>query len=345
MRRANTDLAPATATADRAENEFADDARLRAESEVARAPVSDSAFLAVDFETATSDRASACAVGFALFDDGLLCEQGTRLIDPGIAAGEWNPYNAVINGVRPQDVAGAPCFEQVWDELQSRFGGVPLVAHHATFDIGVLRAELRRADMRLNDAIQYTCSASLARIAWPQLLSVSLPILAGELGIELHHHDPVSDARASGQILLRAVHALRASTVADALHHVHREWGQIRPDLSATAPSTAPLRASDFTPDTSDRDARGPLYGQTIVITGTLDSMPRREAFQLIADAGAQPGDRVTKSTNILVVGEQDIARLAAGETQSAKQCKAADLRRAGHDIQLVSETEFLRMV
>ena len=67
--------------------------------------------------------------------------------------------------------------------------------------------------------------------------------------------------------------------------------------------------------------------------------------FQTVANVGATPGDGVTKATNILVVGEQDIARLAAGENMSAKQRRAAGLRHDGQDIQLVGEMDFIRML
>ncbi len=251
----------------------------------------------------------------------------------------------MIHGIHPESVAGAPSFEEVWSELERRLAGVPLVAHYAAFDMGVLRLELGRARLRPTDTIRYTCSASMARAAWPDLLSVSLPILADELDIELDHHEPGSDARASGAILLRAVHALGASDVDDALHRVHRVWGQIRKDLTVTRSSRTALHAKDFAPNTAGGDTDGPLYGQTVVFTGTLHSMTRREAFQLVSGVGARPGDGVTKATNILVVGEQDIARLAAGETMSAKQRKAAKMRLDGQDIQLMSEMEFLRML
>lgn len=96
---------------------------------------------------------------------------------------------------------------------------------------------------------------------------------------------------------------------------------------------------------TDEFDVDHPLYEQVVVFTGALDSMTRREAFQLVLDIGGQPADNVTKHTNLLVVGEQDISHLAAGQALSNKQRKAADLRQKGLDIQLVGEVDFLRML
>ena len=123
-------------------------------------------------------------------------------------------------------------------------------------------------------------------------------------------------------------------------------WGQIDRDLAWSNGSLGmPLRAKDFTAKSTESDPQHPLYGQTIVFTGMLHSMSRRDAFQAVASVGAAPGNGVTRVTNVLVVGEQDIDRLAAGETMSAKQRRAADLRLEGQDIQLIGEMDFLRML
>lgn len=307
--------------------------------------VANRAFLAIDFETATEQRGSACAVGVALFDGGELRESSATLIDPGIPADNWNGFNIMIHGIHPDDVAGAPSFTEMWADLERRFAGLPLVAHYAVFDMGVLRAELGRAQLRPTNAIRYLCSASMARAAWPELLSVSLPVLAKELDIDLDHHEPRSDARTSGEVLLRAVEKLEAADLEEAVRKSHHVWGNIDPDLAWTGSGLSRLRAKDFPPEDSDVDPGHPLYGQTVAFTGTLHSMTRREAFELVAGVGARPGNGVTKTTNVLVVGEQDIARLAAGETMSAKQRKAAELRRSGQDIQLIGELDFIRML
>jgi DNA polymerase-3 subunit epsilon len=312
---------------------------------VAEEIVSETAFLAIDFETAATFRGSACALGVALFDHGRLRYQQTTLIDPGIAPDDWHGYSIALHGIRREDVVGAPSFADVWNQVENSFPGVPLIAHHAGFDIGVLRAEFARMGKRPAQIIRYTCSALMARRAWPDLVSVSLPVLAEKCNITLDHHKPGSDARASGQIILSAADSLGAFDVNEALRCTGAEWGQIRADLSATTGTTVKaLRAADFVPAADDA-LESPLRGQTIVFTGALQSMTRPEAFGLVARAGARPGDGVTKATNVLVVGEQDIARLAMGETLSAKHRKAAAMRLGGHDIQIVSEPEFLRMV
>jgi len=73
--------------------------------------------------------------------------------------------------------------------------------------------------------------------------------------------------------------------------------------------------------------------------------MVRREAWQLVADAGGTPQDGVTKKTDYLVCGYQDLWKLAAGKTKSHKLRHAEELHAAGQPIELLSERDFYRML
>ena len=72
--------------------------------------------------------------------------------------------------------------------------------------------------------------------------------------------------------------------------------------------------------------------------------LPRREAADLAALAGCKVDIGVTRSTMILVVGDQDIQRLA-GHTKSGKHRKSEDLVRSGQDIRILRESDFRELV
>lgn len=300
-----------------------------------------SGFVAVDFETANETRASACALGWAMFAGGNLVYQGSSLIAPEIHDDEWSDFNIAIHGIRPSDVRGAPAFPDVWSDLVDLALDRPLVAHYAAFDMSVLRAELGRFGLSPRP-IRYACSALLSSRAWPDLLSVSLPMIARSLGLSLDHHDPRSDALGSGWIAVAAINRLGGIDLEETLSAQSVPWGQVRADLTWLPCGVSGSRLSEMTAQTSDFDPAHPLLGQAVVFTGALASMTRREAFQRLLDCGGRPEEGVTKHTNILVVGEQDLAKLAVGETMSAKQRKAAALRLKGRDIQLIGEVDFL---
>jgi DNA polymerase III subunit epsilon len=84
------------------------------------------------------------------------------------------------------------------------------------------------------------------------------------------------------------------------------------------------------------------LYGRTIVFTGTLMSMQRKQAQQLVADIGGINGNGVTTATDILVVGQQDY-RVVGEDGMSSKQEKAIKLIEKGSDLEIISEADFLR--
>jgi DNA polymerase-3 subunit epsilon len=69
-------------------------------------------------------------------------------------------------------------------------------------------------------------------------------------------------------------------------------------------------------------------------------SLPRREAAAIASAAGCEVVDSVTKRTTLLVVGDQDIRRLA-GEEKSSKHRKADELIAKGQPIRILCESDF----
>ena len=90
-------------------------------------------FVAIDFETATSDPNSACAVGLA-FVVGLRVVATTHhLIQP--PGNRYDQGNIHVHGIYPEDTEHAPDFLTVWQELHPLLAGKALIAHNARFDM------------------------------------------------------------------------------------------------------------------------------------------------------------------------------------------------------------------
>lgn len=92
-----------------------------------------------------------------------------------------------------------------------------------------------------------------------------------------------------------------------------------------------------------DGSPDGPLYGEVLVFTGAL-SMPRHEAADAASAAGCQVATSVTKHTTLLVVGDEDIRKLA-GYMKSSKHRKAEELIASGQKIRIIGESDFQRIV
>jgi DNA polymerase-3 subunit epsilon len=155
--------------------------------------------IAIDFETATEARASACSVGLAFIENGRVVRVEERLIRP--PGNLFSPFNTAIHGIRPQDVAFAPEFPEVMVEFLGDFEGAIMVAHNAAFDFSVLRASLDHYGM-VYPEFAYLCSVKLAQRHWPDLGSHRLNVLAAHLGFAFQHHNAAEDARICAEACL-----------------------------------------------------------------------------------------------------------------------------------------------
>ena len=161
-------------------------------------------FLALDFETATTAADSPCELGIAIVRGDVVREVRNWLIKPP----QWphfSPWNVAVHGIRPDDVAGAPRWEEIWEEVHALLLGATVVAHNAAFDMGVLRATLASHGLP-HPSFRYFCSVSMARRVWPGHPTYNLKALCDRHGIPLKHHRAGNDAEATAEVVLRALH-------------------------------------------------------------------------------------------------------------------------------------------
>lgn len=163
----------------------------------------DDPFVAIDFETADYGRDSACAVGLVRVEDGRIVRQEARLIRPPRREFVFT----YIHGITWEQVAEAPAFAGVWEELRPLLDGARfLAAHNAPFDRSVLRACCLAAGIAAPE-LPFECSVRVARRRWG-IRPANLANVCRVLDIELQHHDALSDARACARILLASRAAL-----------------------------------------------------------------------------------------------------------------------------------------
>ena len=79
------------------------------------------------------------------------------------------------------------------------------------------------------------------------------------------------------------------------------------------------------------------------MFTGALE-IPRREAADLAASIGCTVASGVTKKTTLLIVGDQDVTKLA-GKDKSSKHLKAEQLISKGQPIRIIRESDFKQLV
>ena len=173
----------------------------------------------IDFETANYSRASACALGIAVIENGAVTVRDETLIKPPAECGWFRDDFIDIHGITPEDVRAAPTFDAVFAAFRPYLEGAVIAAHNAPFDMGVLGALLDCYHIPF--ACEGLCTLRFARHAWPALCSHSLSALAAHLGVPLDHHHAGSDAYAAACILL-ARHACERPALAPYLRRY--EW-------------------------------------------------------------------------------------------------------------------------
>ncbi|TCU57350.1 DNA polymerase-3 subunit epsilon [Novosphingobium sp. PhB57] len=272
----------------------------------ASGPASDEPdFVVVDVETACARVSSICQIGIVGFRQGREVFAYETLVDP---CDEFSTFNIRIHGISPEHVAGKPTFGDIHGLVAGHLTGRITVAHSG-FDKGALSAACRIAELA---AIETTWldSVRVAKRAWPQLSSHRLNVLSRHLGIRHRHHDALSDARAAGMVIVRAMEETG----------IDLQGWMARPGKQGKAPAAAEA---------------GPLKGQRIAILGE----PRDGALaQFVAGAGGRVLTAVGATTTMLVIS----ARQPYGRwvTADAQHRKAEELRSAGARIEILTEAE-----
>ncbi len=284
-----------------------------------------SEFTAVDVETANADMASICQIGIAHYKDDILKNKWKSYIDP---EDYFDEINIDIHGIDESVVKGAPILpdltQQIYKYLNNR-----VVVCHSHFDRVAIRQAFNKYELNQPQCI-WLDSARVARRTWTKFAhkGYGLYNVCEVLNYQFKHHDALEDAKASAQILLAAIDY----SGLDLETWLKRVEQPIDPSKS----SSSEYIKRDGNPD-------GPLYGEVLVFTGSL-SILRYEAADMASKIGCQVASNVTKTTTMLIVGDQDIKRLAGNE-KSSKHRKAESLIHKGTKIRILQESDFMQLV
>ena len=311
-------------------------------------------FVAIDFETANSDLASACEVGLVRFSRGQIVARYTNLIRPPEDLLNVNPINGKIHGISIQMLEQAEPFNRLANEIFNFIGDSPLVAHQASTDIAILNAVGDRYKIEI-PSNKVFCTLRLSQ-ALLKLEKYGLEVLAQYFGIPIvESHRALPDAEVDAQIafsLLKHAHhenleelfmehnvfigeANKAQTKSgNSLSRVTKVKRADGENESKTGPTLhewlGDSYRSDFLPLLENVWNPREFESLTIVVTGTLFGISREEAEKLITDRSGKCSSTVSAKTSFVV----------AGPGAGSKLRKAEDL-----GIEVIDVGEFLRRV
>lgn len=158
-------------------------------------------FTAIDFELATSDYTSVCAVGLVTVVDGKIVNEFYSLVQPPENKYMWQTTR--VHGIKAKDTIHSPTFDELFPALLPLIYGQDMVAHNEELDRKVLRRTMNHyglvyEDLGLLDPWQCTSKIYKAQGFEKTKLSIVCEIM----GIHLDPHDALSDARASALLYL-----------------------------------------------------------------------------------------------------------------------------------------------
>jgi DNA polymerase III subunit epsilon len=186
-------------------------------------------FTAIDFETANGNPSSPCAVGLVKVADGKIVDSYQTLIQPPYPHDWFDPFNIKVHGIKPQDVATAPSWEQALKEMLHFVAGDDLIAHNAGFDMGVLLASIKTIDAEIPD-LRYGCSLIMARKTY-NLDSYKLNQVAYAIGHEeFDHHDALADSDACARIVIHMADRQEVENLDDLAKKTNHNLKNLRKD-------------------------------------------------------------------------------------------------------------------
>lgn len=287
-------------------------------------------FNAVDVETANSDRSTICQIGIAHVIDGQIDDRWSTLVDP---EDEFDDFNINIHGITPEQAQNAPTLPEVREELRKRLRGQVLVSH-TSFDRSAFETAMDKYGL---DQLQvyWLDSAKVVRRAWPEKFGqrgYRLKNVAHFIGYEFKHHDALEDAVAAAEITLAACREHNVD-----VEHWLRIFEKDNFYRKKRERQTYESVRREGNPD-------GEHFGEVLVFTGELQ-MSRPEAANYASFMGCKVSTSVSKKTTILVSGIQKSHAIKSSSGKSSKHIKAEELISGGHDITIISETDFLSLI
>lgn len=299
----------------------------------------------VVFDLETTDRDSTVAeiveIGAVKYINGKAVDSFETLVRP---TGKLSPFASRVNGITDAMVATAPPIQRVLPSFLRFADGFALVTYNGfTFDFKVLDRIGRSLGLPIN-AVGYDVYQD-AKTVLTRPQSHKLEYLRKYYGLEGQDHRALDDAITTWEVWKICFPSLFPESARRA------RWADSRP-----APPVPPRdphqifrgQALPYRPDLyPSRVVSGPgspFWQKQCVITGELH-ITRPEAEALIEKAGGIVKSSVSRGTDYLIVGKQDVA-LVGEDGMSTKQERAEAINASGSgSIRMLTERQFCAML
>lgn len=297
-------------------------------------------FIALDFETANRKQYP-CAAGVAVVKNGQIVSRDYTLINP---ESSFDDICINVHGITPEQVAGAPTFPEFLTKWSAFMQHYPVVAHNIGTERSALEKSCARYKLELPRVTFYD-TLQLCRVNYPGKESYTLDALCSERGIELEHHNALSDAVGCAELMLLLQQDESTALYPSGYAEYNNVWE------AATAPAPVPVHRSAgasalVMPDVRFDDVPIEIEGRLFVVTGDIDGHSRAGISAAIEQRGGIVKSTPGKKTNYLAVGPLDPGVVTDKVShKSTKIVEAEKLRDKGSEIKIVRLTDLVKIL
>lgn len=255
--------------------------------------------------------------------NGEVVERFSSLVRPEY---EVDDFIAELTGITNEMLESAPTFSEISKDFYNFLSDDVLIGYNVNFDVNFLYdAFLKNGLVFSNDFIDLL---RIARKTLPDLKHHTLSDMVRHYKIlREDEHRALPDC-----IMTQKCYECLKATI---LEEYTEETFILR--FKKTSQKNVIAQTTDF-------DETNPIYGKTVVFTGALSCMQRRDAMQIVANLGGINGDNVTKKTNFLVIGSEEFASsVKDGKTTKMKKAEGYILK--GCELSIISESAFFDMI
>ena len=120
-------------------------------------------YIVFDVETPNRYNNRISAIGISVVEDAKIIKEYFYFVNPGQRF-DW--FNTQLTGINAELVADAPTFPQLWKVIEPVMSSGILVAHNASYDMGVIRKCLRDYGIAWKPQVRGLCTVVMGRRLW-----------------------------------------------------------------------------------------------------------------------------------------------------------------------------------
>lgn len=153
----------------------------------------------VDIETTGGSYRTSRIIEFAAIrvENNEVVETFSTLVNPGFAV---PAHITRLTGIRTSDMADAPFFAEIAEQIHSILSGAIFIAHHVRFDYSFIKRQLEMCNIRFNPRM--LCSVRMSRALYPEVKGHGLEAIINRFAIPTTaRHRAYDDAEAVWKFL------------------------------------------------------------------------------------------------------------------------------------------------